>query len=138
MPDKRGTFYEDLAREASKTLVETRFNIAFRQTLDKYKRGFLTGAKNGYTYGYIVLDDVKRDIREKLDKLSSKQLSPAAIRKIRLPFEPFDDDMILDLIVKYATQVWGLEARVGTKNSYRYVRVTWPLELNMLNLDKTK
>ena len=126
MPDKRGTFYEDLAREASKTLVETRFNIAFRQTLDKYKRGFLAGAKNGYTYGYIILDDVKRNIREKLDKLSSKQLSP------------FDDDMILDLIVKYATQVWGLEARVGTKNSYRYVRVTWPLELNMLNLDKTK
>ena len=126
MPDKRGTFYEDLACEASKTLVETRFNIAFRQTLDAYKRGFLAGAKNGYTYGYIVLDDVKRDIREKLDKLSSKQLSP------------FDDDMILDLIVKYATQVWGLEARLETKNSYRYVRVTWPLELNMLNLDKTK
>ena len=126
MPDKRGTFYEDLAREASKTLVETRFNIAFRQTLDKYKRGFLAGAKNGYTYGYIILDDVKRDIREKLDKLSSKQLSP------------FDDDMILDLIVKYATQVWGLEARLETKNNYRYVRVTWPLELNMLNLDKTK
>lgn len=126
MPDKRGTFYEELAREASKTLVETRFNIAFRQTLDKYKRGFLAGAKNGYTYGYIILDDVKRDIREKLDKLSSKQLSP------------FDDDMILDLIVKYATQVWGLEARLGTKNNYRYVRVTWPLELNMLNLDKTK
>ena len=126
MPDKRGTFYEDLAREASKTLVETRFNIAFRQTLDKYKRGFLAGAKNGYTYGYIILDDVKRDIREKLDKLSSKQLSP------------FDDDMILDLIVKYATQVWGLQAHLGTKNNYRYVRVTWPLELNMLNLDKTK
>ena len=126
MPDKRGTFYEDLACEASKTLVETRFNIAFRQTLDAYKRGFLAGAKNGYTYGYIVLDDVKRDIREKLDKLSSKQLSP------------FDDYMILDLIVKYATQVWGLEARLETKNSYRYVRVTWPLELNMLNLDKTK
>lgn len=134
MPDKRGTFYEDLAREASKTLVETQFNIAFRQTLDKYKRGFLAGAKNGYTYGYIGLDDVKRDIREKLDKLSSNQLSPA-IRKIRLPF---DDDMILDLIVKYATQVWGLQARVETKNNYRYVRVTWPLELNMLNLDKTK
>ena len=126
MPDKRGTFYEELAREASKTLVETRFNIAFRQTLDKYKRGFLAGAKNGYTYGYIILDDVKRDIREKLDKLSSKQLSP------------FDDDMILDLIVKYATQVWGLQARLETKNNYRYVRVTWPLELNMLNLDKTK
>lgn len=126
MPDKRGTFYEELAREASKTLVETRFNIAFRQTLDKYKQGFLAGAKNGYTYGYIILDDVKRDIREKLDKLSSKQLSP------------FDDDMILDLIVKYATQVWGLEARLETKNNYRYVRVTWPLELNMLNLDKTK
>lgn len=126
MPDKRGTFYEELAHEASKTLVETRFNIAFRQTLDKYKRGFLAGAKNGYTYGYIILDDVKRDIREKLDKLSSKQLSP------------FDDDMILDLIVKYATQVWGLQARLETKNSYRYVRVTWPLELNMLNLDKTK
>lgn len=126
MPDKRGTFYEQLACEASKTLVETRFNIAFRQTLDKYKRGFLAGAKNGYTYGYIILDDVKRDIREKLDKLSSKQLSP------------FDDDMILDLIVKYATQVWGLQARLGTKNNYRYVRVTWPLELNMLNLDKTK
>ena len=138
MPDKRGTFYEELAREASKTLVETRFNIAFRQTLDKYKQGFLAGAKNGYTYGYIVLDDVKRDIREKLDKLSSKQLSPAAIRQIRLPFEPFDDDMILDLIVKYATQVWGLEARLETKNNYRYVRVTWPLELNMLNLDKVK
>ena len=134
MPDKRGTFYEELAREASKTLVETRFNIAFRQTLDAYKRGFLSGAKNGYTYGYIGLDDVKRDIREKLDKLSSKQPS-LAIRKIRLPF---DDDMILDLIVKYATQVWGLEAHLGTKNSYRYVRVTWPLELNMLNLDKTK
>ena len=126
MPDKRGTFYEELACEASKTLVETRFNIAFRQTLDKYKRGFLAGAKNGYTYGYIILDDVKRDIREKLDKLSSKQLSP------------FDDDMILDLIVKYATQVWGLEARLETKNNYRYVRVTWPLELNMLNLDKAK
>ena len=126
MPDKRGTFYEQLACEASKTLVETQFNIAFRQTLDKYKRGFLAGAKNGYTYGYIILDDVKRDIREKLDKLSSKQLSP------------FDDDMILDLIVKYATQVWGLEARLETKNNYRYVRVTWPLELNMLNLDKTK
>ena len=126
MPDKRGTFYEELAREASKTLVETRFNIAFRQTLDAYKRGFLAGAKNGYTYGYIVLDDVKRNIREKLDKLSSKQLSP------------FDDDMILDLIVKYATQVWGLQARLETKNSYRYVRVTWPLELNMLNLDKAK
>ena len=126
MPDKRGMLYEQLAREASKTLVETRFNIAFRQTLDKYKRGFLAGAKNGYTYGYIILDDVKRDIREKLDKLSSKQLSP------------FDDDMILDLIVKYATQVWGLEARLETKNNYRYVRVTWPLELNMLNLDKTK
>ena len=134
MPDKRGMLYEQLACEASKTLVETRFNIAFRQTLDKYKRGFLAGAKNGYTYGYIGLDDVKRDIREKLDKLSSKQLSPA-IRKICLPF---DDDMILDLIVKYATQVWGLEARVGTKNNYRYVRVTWPLELNMLNLDKAK
>lgn len=134
MPDKRGTFYEELAREASKTLVETQFNIAFRQTLDKYKRGFLAGAKNGYTYGYIGLDDVKRDIREKLDKLSSNQLSPA-IRQIRLPF---DDDMILDLIVKYATQVWGLQAHLGTKNSYRYVRVTWPLELNMLNLDKTK
>ena len=126
MPDKRGTFYEELAREASKTLVETRFNIAFRQTLDKYKRGFLAGAKNGYTYGYIILDDVKRDIREKLDKLSSKQLSP------------FDDDMILDLIVKYATQVWGLQARLETKNNYRYVRVTWPLELNKLNLDKIK
>ena len=126
MPDKRGTLYEELAREASKTLVETRFNIAFRQTLDKYKRGFLAGAKNGYTYGYIILDDVKRDIREKLDKLSSKQLSP------------FDDDMILDLIVKYATQVWGLQARLETKNNYRYVRVTWPLELNMLNLDKAK
>ena len=134
MPDKRGTFYEELAREASKTLVETRFNIAFRQTLDAYKQGFLAGAKNGYTYGYIILDDVKRDIREKLDKLSSKPLS-LAIRKIR---SPFDDDMILDLIVKYATQVWGLQARVETKNSYRYVRVTWPLELNMLNLDKTK
>lgn len=118
--------YEQLACEASKTLVETRFNIAFRQTLDKYKRGFLAGAKNGYTYGYIILDDVKRDIREKLDKLSSKQLSP------------FDDDMILDLIVKYATQVWGLEAHLETKNNYRYVRVTWPLELNMLNLDKAK
>ena len=126
MPDKRGTFYEELAREASKTLVETRFNIAFRQTLARYKQGFLAGAKNGYTYGYIILDDVKRDIREKLDKLSSKQLSP------------FDDDMILDLIVKYATQVWGLQARVETKNNYRYVRVTWPLELNMLNLDKAK
>lgn len=135
MPDKRGTFYEELAREASKTLVETRFNIAFRQTLDKYKRGFLAGAKNGYTYGYIILDDVKRDIREKLDKLSSKQLSPAAIRKIRLPF---DDDMLLDLIVKYATQVWGLHARVGIKNNHRYIRVTWPLELNMLKLDKIK
>lgn len=134
MPDKRGAFYEDLAREASKTLVETRFNIAFRQTLDAYKKGFLAGAKNGYTYGYIILDDVKRDICEKLDKLSSKQLSPA-IRKIRLSF---DDDMLLDLIVKYATQVWGLQARVGIKNNYRYVRVTWPLELNMLNLDKTK
>ena len=126
MPDKRGMLYEQLAREASKTLVETQFNTAFRQTLDKYKLGFLAGAKNGYTYGYIVLDDVKRDIREKLDKLSSKQLSP------------FDDDMILDLIVKYATQVWGLQARVETKNNYRYVRVTWPLELNMLNLDKAK
>ena len=126
MPDKRGTLYEELAREASKTLVETQFNIAFRQTLDAYKRGFLAGAKDGYTYGYIILDDVKRDIREKLDKLSSKQLSP------------FDDDMILDLIVKYATQVWGLQARLETKNNYRYVRVTWPLELNMLNLDKTK
>ena len=126
MPDKRGMLYEQLACEASKTLVETRFNIAFRQTLDKYKRGFLAGAKNGYTYGYIILDDVKRDIREKLDKLSSKQLSP------------FDDDMILDLIVKYATQVWGLQARLETKNNYRYVRVTWPLELNMLNLDKVK
>ena len=126
MPDKRGMLYEQLACEASKTLVETQFNTAFRQTLDKYKRGFLAGAKNGYTYGYIILDDVKRDIREKLDKLSSKQLSP------------FDDDMILDLIVKYATQVWGLEARLETKNNYRYVRVTWPLELNMLNLDKVK
>ena len=126
MPDKRGTFYEELAREASKTLVETRFNIAFRQTLARYKQGFLAGGKNGYTYGYSILDDVKRDIREKLDKLSSKQLSP------------FDDDMILDLIVKYATQVWGLQARLGTKNNYRYVRVTWPLELNMLNLDKAK
>lgn len=135
MPDKRGTFYEELAREASKTLVETQFNIAFRQTLDNYKSGFLAGAKNGYTYGYIILDDVKRDIREKLDKLSSKQLFPVAIRQIR---SPFDDDMILDLIVKYATQVWGLEARLETKNNYRYVRVTWPLELNMLNLDKTK
>lgn len=134
MPDKRGTFYEELAREASKTLVQTRFNIAFRQTLDAYKKGFLAGAKSGYTYGYIVLDDVKRNIREKLDKLSSKQPS-LAIRKIRLPF---DDDMILDLIVKYATQVWGLEARVGIKNNYRYVRVAWPLELNMLNLDKIK
>lgn len=130
MPDKRGMLYEQLAREASKTLVQTRFNIAFRQTLDAYKRGFLAGAKNGY----IILDDVKRDIREKLDKLSSKQLSPI-IRKIRLPF---DDDMLLDLIVKYATQVWGLQARLETKNNYRYVRVTWPLELNMLNLDKTK
>lgn len=134
MPDKRGMLYEELAREASKTLVQTRFNIAFRQTLDAYKRGFLAGAKNGYTYGYIILDDVKRNIREKLDKLSSKQLSPA-IRKIRLSF---DDDMILDLIVKYATQVWGLQARVGTKNNYRYVRITWPLELNMLKLDKAK
>lgn len=134
MPDKRGTFYEELTREASKTLVQTRFNIAFRQTLDKYKRSFLAGAKSGYTYGYIVLDDVKRNIREKLDKLSSKQPSPA-IRKIRLPF---DDDMILDLIVKYATQVWGLQARVGIKNNYRYIRVTWPLELKMLNLDKVK
>lgn len=134
MPDKRGTFYEELVHEASKTLVETRFNIAFRQTLDRYKQGFLAGAKNGYTYGYIGLDDVKRDIREKLDKLSSKQLSPA-IRQIRLPF---DDDMILDLIVKYVTQVWGLQAHLGTKNNYRYVRVTWPLELNMLNLDKVK
>ena len=135
MPDKRGTFYEELAREASKTLVETQFNTAFRQTLDRYKQGFLAGAKNGYTYGYIILDDVKRDICEKLDKLSSKQLFPVAIRKIRLPF---DDDMILDLIIKYATQVWGLEARLETKNNYRYVRVTWPLELNMLNLDKVK
>lgn len=134
MLDKRGTLYEELAREASKTLVETQFNIAFRQTLDEYKKGFLAGAKNGYTYGYIILDDVKRNIREKLDKLSSKQPSPA-IRKIRLPF---DDDMILDLIVKYATQVWGLQARVGIKNNYRYIRVTWPLELNMLNLDKAK
>lgn len=126
--------YEQLAREASKTLVQTRFNIAFCQTLDQYKRGFLAGAKNGYTYGYIVLDDVKRDISEKFDKLSSKQPS-LAIRKIRLPF---DDDMILDLIVKYTTQVWGLQARLETKNNYRYVRVTWPLELNMLNLDKVK
>ena len=134
MPDKRGMLYEQLAREASKTLVETRFNIAFRQTLDTYKRGFLAGAKDGYTYGYIILDDVKRDIREKLDKLSSKQPS-LAIRKICLPF---DDDMLLDLIVKYATQVWGLQARLETKNNYRYVCVTWPLELNMLNLDKTK
>lgn len=134
MPDKRGMLYEELAREASKTLVQTRFNIAFRQTLDAYKRGFLAGAKNGYTYGYIVLDDVKRNIREKLDKLSSKQPS-LAIRKIRLPF---DDDMLLDLIVKYATQVWGLQARVGIKNNYRYIRVTWPLELNMLDLDKAK
>ena len=65
MPDKRGMLYEELAREASKTLVETRFNIAFRQTLDRYKQGFLAGAKNGYIYGYIVLDDVKRNIREK-------------------------------------------------------------------------
>lgn len=55
MPDKRGTLYEQLAREASKTLVQTRFNIAFRQTLDAYKKGFLAGAKNGYIYGYIVL-----------------------------------------------------------------------------------
>ena len=61
-------------------------------------------------------------------------LSPA-IRQIRLPF---DDDMILDLIVKYTTQVWGLQARLETKNNYRYVRATWPLELNMLNLDKVK